>query len=100
MTTFVWGIFLVFGSLGIVCLVWSNIIIMDIKMMLNTKLPPEKRYALMRNMRKSGDMRRQYREFFPDGNLLRKSSRLLVIGLVSFFGSVAIGAAFLNLFSR
>jgi len=100
MTTFVWGIFLVFGSLGIVCLVWSNIVIMDIETMVNTKLPWEKQHPLIGSRGNYWELRRQYREFFPGGNLLRKSSRLLVIGLVSFFGSLAAGALFLNLFSR
>lgn len=61
---------------------------MEMTDLVNSKLPPEEQFSILFGSHRLFDLRRKYRQLFPNGDLLKRHDRLIVISASSLVVTV------------
>jgi len=67
-----------------ICGLWAGLIALDMTDIVNTRMPPSEQFPILFANHRFYDLRRKYRELFPEGDLVKRHDRLWVITASSF----------------
>jgi hypothetical protein len=85
-----WILLAMFMAPVSICGVWSSIVLWEMTDLVNARLPAEQHFPFFWNRSRFFELRRRYRELFPEGKHLRKLNILMILQIVSFAAAVLV----------